>query len=84
MELNKILKRDLKLACLIPTHCTGKAACPYCTSSTPTNNNMGCAHSDQLSLQPTCLLSALWARDGLTFTSFPFISDHGQGGELKG
>lgn len=34
MELNKILERDLKLACFIPIHCTGKASCSYCTSST--------------------------------------------------
>lgn len=27
----KILERDLKLACLIPTQCTGKASCSYCT-----------------------------------------------------
>ena len=32
MELNKILERDLKLACLIPTHCAGKAPGPYCTA----------------------------------------------------
>ena len=32
MELNKILERDLKLACLIPTHCTGKASGSYCTA----------------------------------------------------
>lgn len=32
MELNKILEKDLKLACLIPTHCTGKASGSYCTA----------------------------------------------------
>lgn len=51
MELNKILERDLKLACLIPTHCTEKASCSYCTISTWAYNNTGHAQGTGL---PIC------------------------------
>lgn len=64
MELNKILERDLKLACLIPTHCTGKASCSYCTSCTQAHDNRGCAqgagHSAYTPLPAFCPFCGAW------------------------
>lgn len=73
MELNKILERGLKLACLIPTQCTGKASCSYCTSPTSLplgGPRPGCqlpSHTASLPAQPQEALHSL------TCTSFPFI-----------
>lgn len=51
MELNKILERDLKLACLIPTHWTEKASCSYCTISAWAFNNTGHAQGTGLAIR---------------------------------
>ena len=52
MELNKILERDLKLACLIPTHCAGKAPGPYCTAlPTSSGRRRLCARGRALCLR---------------------------------
>lgn len=74
MELNKILERDLKLACLIPTQCTGKASCSYCTSSARLRQPGPCtsARAPHSYIPPVCYL--LWdAPHGLTLSPFILI-----------
>lgn len=56
MELNKILERDLKLACLIPTHCGGKAPGSYCTAlPTSSGRRQLCARGRALSAWPSVI-----------------------------
>lgn len=65
----KILERDLKLACLIPTHCTGKASCSYCTGPHQLGARAG-AVPKVLRWLPTCLPTrSLAIRPGLDLPS---------------
>lgn len=78
----KILERDLKLACLIPTQCTGKASCSYCTGPHQLRVRAG-AVPKVLRWLPTCLLTQSLAILGWTchhLTSIGF--EHRQGNEL--
>lgn len=65
MELNKILERDLKLACLIPTHCTGKASGSYCTSSPRAQDTAGSAQGAGLSVCTSYLSSVDFVKLGM-------------------
>ena len=73
MELNKILERGLKLACLIPTQCTGKGSCSYCTSPTNLPLRGPCPGCQLPSHTPYLPAQLREAQHSLTCTSFPFI-----------
>lgn len=81
-----ILERDLKLACLIPTRCTGKAPCSYCTGPTSAQRKGGgCAQGVHMSPYIPSYPAAVhpaWA--GLAFTPLPFSFEHRQGDEFTG
>ena len=74
MELNKILERDLKLACLIPTHCTGKASDSYCTSSPRAQDTAGSAQGAGLSICMSYLSSVDFVKLGMGLHLPHFLS----------